>query len=381
MAEVFDIAIVGGGFYGCCLALYLADKKRSVVLFEKEPILMSRASAINQARVHSGFHYPRSLTTALRSLVNFPRFVYEFRDAIVDDFTMCYAIARHGSKVNAQRFWRMYTDMKAPIKPASPTMKGLFASSMIENVFACQEYAFNHDLLRDILEHRLKQRSVEVRRETEIIKAQSIANNQTRLTDTHQKSVHATHIFNCTYSRINVFLEQSNLEPLALKHELTEMLLIESPEELHGLAVTVMDGAFFSLMPYPSRSAYTLSHVRYTPHAQWHDNKPCIDGHKVLQHYHKKSHMPFMLRDVQRFMPDLTLHFRESLFEIKTVLQRNEIDDGRPIFYRTHPELGNVHTVMGSKIDNVYDLLEALGDIAAPIKKHSPKNTTSRFFS
>ena len=85
MKERYDFCVIGGGFYGCCLALWLRAQAGTVLLLEKESSLLSRASAINQARVHTGFHYPRSLSTAIRSLINMPRFVLEFRKAIVDD--------------------------------------------------------------------------------------------------------------------------------------------------------------------------------------------------------------------------------------------------------------------------------------------------------
>jgi hypothetical protein len=49
-----------------------------------------------------------------------------------------------------------------------------------------------------------------------------------------------------------------------------------------------------------------------------------------------------------------------SLYEIKSVLVENEVDDGRPILMRTHPDLKNVTTIMGGKIDNIYDVLQAL---------------------
>ena len=52
-----------------------------------------------------------------------------------------------------------------------------------------------------------------------------------------------------------------------------------------------------------------------------------------------------------------------SLFTIKTVLVQNEVDDGRPILLRWHPELGGMATVMGGKIDNIYDVLAALGSL------------------
>ena len=64
-----DFIIIGGGFYGCCLALFLSSVSKKIILIEKENELLSRSSKINQARVHSGFHYPRSAITAVKSLM------------------------------------------------------------------------------------------------------------------------------------------------------------------------------------------------------------------------------------------------------------------------------------------------------------------------
>ena len=88
--------VIGGGFYGVNVALYLARQKRlgSVILIEKDKRLLSRASSNNQARVHNGYHYPRSLTTAFRSGVNLPRFINDWSDAVRTDFTKIYAIAK-----------------------------------------------------------------------------------------------------------------------------------------------------------------------------------------------------------------------------------------------------------------------------------------------
>ncbi len=371
MTEQYDFCIVGGGFYGCCLALWLRAHSDRIILLEKEDSLMSRASAVNQARVHTGFHYPRSLTTAIRSLANMPRFVLEFRKAIVDDFTMLYAIARKGSKVNAQRFWRMYREMKAPIESASPRQKAYFNPDRIEDVFAVREHAFNHDILRSILESRIEANGIEVRYGVDALSCRKDGGES--IVTTSEGEIRAGHVLNCTYSRINRFLEASGEPILNLKHEITEMALVEPPEDMRGVAVTVMDGPFFSLMPYPGRGAYTLSHVRYTPHTYWRDSQPCADAHEVLRTRMPETAYPLMVRDVQRYMPSISLQYRSSLFEVKTVLARNETDDGRPILYNHHDNLGRVYTVMGSKIDNIYDLFEAMHDITKDV---SPDRNT-----
>ena len=52
----------------------------------------------------------------------------------------------------------------------------------------------------------------------------------------------------------------------------------------------------------------------------------------------------------------------DSLFEIKTVLQKNEGDDGRPILFERHADLPGCYSMLGGKIDNIYDALQKLDD-------------------
>mgnify|MGYP001291441700 CR=1 FL=1 len=72
MKSGYDILIIGGGFYGTYLSEYFCKLGKNVLLCEKEDSLMGRASYANQARVHNGYHYPRSVLTALRSRISFP---------------------------------------------------------------------------------------------------------------------------------------------------------------------------------------------------------------------------------------------------------------------------------------------------------------------
>ena len=87
------------------LALHLRrDRGERVTLVEAGDDLLGRASYTNQARVHHGYHYPRSILTGLRSRVNFPRFVTDFRDCVTEELDAYYAIARQFSNVTAAQF-------------------------------------------------------------------------------------------------------------------------------------------------------------------------------------------------------------------------------------------------------------------------------------
>src|SRR5581483_7031184 len=121
-------AVIGGGTYGCFAALSLAElfAGARIAIVEAEADLMRRASYNNQARVHNGYHYPRSVLTALRSRVNAPRFAAEFKDAIYDQFEQVYAIGRQRSNVTAGQFEQFCRRIGAELRPARPGIRRLF---------------------------------------------------------------------------------------------------------------------------------------------------------------------------------------------------------------------------------------------------------------
>src|SRR5215510_4473483 len=130
----YDHIIVGGGIYGCFAALQLA-RCGKVAIVEREADLLCRASYNNQARVHGGYHYPRSLLTALRSRVNAPRFIEEFKDSIFTDFEQYYAISRRRSNVTASQFVQFCRRVGADLKPAPAHVRRLFDDDLIEAVY------------------------------------------------------------------------------------------------------------------------------------------------------------------------------------------------------------------------------------------------------
>lgn len=60
------VAILGGGFQGCCIALALSMRGVKVSIFDRGQTLMSRTAVANEGKVHLGYMYAadRSLKTA-----------------------------------------------------------------------------------------------------------------------------------------------------------------------------------------------------------------------------------------------------------------------------------------------------------------------------
>ncbi len=363
-----DAIIIGGGFYGAAIAIYLAKQRgfKRIVLVERERELLTRASYNNQARVHNGYHYPRSFTTAYRSRVNLPNFVRDWPDAVKQDFTKLYAITRRNSKVTAKQFVRFCRDIGARIQPADQALRALFEPRLIEDVFLVEEHVFDATKLASWAERELKECDVKICFGTRVTAISNGSNGTlcVAVQPDHdaEELISCRYVFNCTYSGLNQFKGDFPGIRAGLKQEITEMALMQVPQALQDLGITVMDGPFFSIMPFPARGLHTLSHVRYTPHLHWNDQQG-IDPYQKLEQYEQATRVDRMVRDVGRYLPAvLDAKYVDSLFEVKTVLVKNEGDDGRPILFEKHLGLPGCYSVLGGKIDNVYDVLEKLDE-------------------
>ena len=367
---IYDAIVVGGGFYGAAIAIYLKTQRgfSNVLLIEREHDLLLRASYNNQARVHNGYHYPRSFTTAFRSRVNLPRFVQDYPHVVKRDFTKLYAISRRNSKVTARQFRRFCHEIGAKLEPASESQKKLFESRLIEEVFLVEEFAFDACKLAKWARQELNECGVEIRLNTRVTSINKLQNAMSVECESNTHAEFSSHyVFNCTYSGLNQFEGDFPGTQIKLKHEIAEMALMQAPLELEHLGVTVMDGPFFSMMPFPDRGLHTLSHVRYTPHFSWLDQAE-VDPYQRLASYQQETRVERMVRDVERYMPSIAdAKYVESLFEVKTVLVKNEGDDGRPILFERHTSLPNCYSILGGKIDNIYDALEKLSAELFPL--------------
>ncbi len=362
------IVIIGGGFFGMYLAEFMAKSGHQVKLVEKENGFMTRASFNNQARVHNGYHYPRSVLTALRSRIAFPRFVREFSECVDSDFDKYYLISSKAGKVTANQFSRFCQRIGASCEPALDFLQKYTNPALIDACFTVTEYAFDSKKLSATMLDRLQASSVQYQTGVTVDKVhsyqQGLMVSCTESSSGEQHDVYADHVFNCTYSQINHIVKNSGLELIPLKHEMTEMCLVEVPDALKKCGLTIMCGPFFSVMPFPSYPGlHSFSHVRYTPHYQWFDKnkRPYVECDEYYKKTSRHSAWQYMVKDALRYLPLLQeSRYQRSLWEVKTVLPDSEIDDSRPILFKPNYGLPGFHCLMGGKIDNVYDVIEAI---------------------
>jgi len=203
--EEYDSVVIGAGFFGMYIAEYLSLHGQRVLLCEKEDRCMTRASYVNQARIHNGYHYPRSLLTALRSRISFPKFIKEFPESVNDDFEKYYAIGKILSKITATQFKEFCNRICAPCEFASPKITNLFNAHYIEAVFRCHEFSFDANILCDIMLRRLEAAGSELSTSTIVSKVTptDAGLNIIMKCDGNNMKVAVQDVYNCTYSHIN----------------------------------------------------------------------------------------------------------------------------------------------------------------------------------
>lgn len=357
-----DALVIGGGFYGCCLAVHLRRRFDRVVLVEEADGVLTRASRVNQARLHNGYHYPRSFLTAVRSRSNLDVFRRAFPGGVFDGFRHLYAIARGDSKVGYRHFERFAAAIGAALQPAAEADRALFSPRLVEAVYEVMEPAFDVAALRRQLERELAAAGVAVHLGCRVAQLAPAAGG-VAVGLAGGEAVHAGWVFNCTYAALNrVVPEPPELRP-RLIHQVAEVALIEPPPTLRNLAVTVMDGPFFSTMPFPSEGLHSLTHVRYTPHMTWPEARhPELDPYGALQQP-PGSRFAWMVRDARRYLPalDRARHVR-SLFDIKTLADGTQGDDARPILFHRDAVAPRLVSILGGKLDNIFDVYDVVDE-------------------
>lgn len=147
--QSYDKIIIGAGLYGLYSALYCCKRGQHVVVLECDPTPFRRATYINQARVHQGYHYPRSISTAMKSAGYFERFNKDYAFCVNKEFDQIYATSSEYSWSNGKQFKEF---CKAANIPCEELYAGnYFKEGMCDGVFRTREYTYDATILKDYL--------------------------------------------------------------------------------------------------------------------------------------------------------------------------------------------------------------------------------------
>ena len=374
--ETFDKIIFGAGFYGLYSALFCAKQEQKILVLECDQAAFCRASYINQARVHQGYHYPRSLSTALKSASYFERFNQDYAFCINKEFQQIYATSGEYSWSNSKQFQEFCSSANIPCEELPP--KKYFKESMCDGVFRTREYTYDAMILRDYLLRELEKYASNV-----VISYGVKASSVDKESDSYVihtedgKTYKSNFVLNATYAGTNQILELFGFESFKIKYELCEIILCTVGDKLKEIGITVMDGPFFSIMPFGKTGYHSLTSVTFTPHMTSYDEVPAFSCQEHSNGFCSRAQLgncndcpakpltafPYMAKLARKYMlEEYGFQYERSLFSMKPILMSSEIDDSRPTVIRKYSENPTFVSVLSGKINTVYDLDEVLRD-------------------
>ena len=368
----YDKVIVGAGLYGLYAADFCAKKGEKILVLEWDDAPFSRATYINQARVHMGYHYPRSLSTAMKSAGYFERFYKDFSFCINEEFEQIYAISSQFSWTGGEQFQRFCQASGIPCEEVSSSK--YFNSKMCDGAFLTKEYTYDAIRLKDYFLKEISEASnVEIKYHSRIIAITQ--EGKEYIIRTEDGEYRTGYILNAGYASVNQVLEKANYDKLGIKYELCEIILVNVSDNLSHMGLTVMDGPFFSVMPFGKSGLHSLTSVTFTPHTTCYAEVPSFacqersGGYcspKALGNCNQcparpSTAFPYMNNLVKKYLKDeYELVYNKSLFSMKPILKSSEIDDSRPTVIRKYSSDPTFVSVLSGKINTVYDLDEVL---------------------
>ena len=268
------IAIIGGGWVGCHLAMAFRDEME-VTLYEKNHTLISETSFINQNRLHYGYHYARNAATRRLCVTTFVRFMEDYGDLVHDVENNYYAVSQDESLIDAE------------------TISIIFGNGPHSSL---DPQAFNHtSLLLATPEKRIDAIGASLYfqwRLEPLIKRERI--QQCNLQALKQDY---DFVFDCTNNTL--------LKPLPSHFfEAVTMFIYRPKTPLPFGALTYIDGDLFSIYPYNDK-CFSLSHVK---HGIMNDNSlNNADNARQLIEQHVERYWPGFADSFDYLFPTLSI--------------------------------------------------------------------------
>lgn len=370
---IWDKIIIGAGLYGLYAAKTCGDRGERVLVLEWEESPFQRATYINQARVHMGYHYPRSYATAIKSAHYFNRFVKDYDFCIHSEFDQVYATSDSFSWTNREQFTQFCQAAEIPCEEVVP--EKYFKKGLCDGAYLTREYTYDAGILGHYFVDELKKRgNVEMKYGVRIASIEKHSDTYA-ITLSNGVVLESGFVLNATYGSTNQILDLAGFEPFKIKYELCEIILCQPQDKLREVGITVMDGPFFSVMPFGKTGYHSLTSVTFTPHRSSFDSLPRFKCQQQSAGYCSPQQLgncndciakppsawPYMSTMAEKYLQeDYGFTFAGSLFSMKPILKASEVDDSRPTVVRKVSEKPTFVSVLSGKINTVYDLDEVL---------------------
>lgn len=347
MFKQFDVSIIGAGIFGVEIALALSELGMSVVLVDQNPQILQGASGNNQNRVHQGFHYPRDMNTAKQSLTGFRSFTERHGDCLFAEFPNYYAIAEHESRLSASDFLAFCDELGADYQQLDPQKTDLQIRN-ISLLIQCSEAVYDFSKLRDKLASLVAKSNISTQFNSKVTNVtRGAAGFEVTLAGGGR--IRSTACINCSYHELNNIKQMVELDAEKAVYEYTLVPVIKLDFPPFGL--TVMDGKFFTVLPFGQTSEALLYHVTDS-RLFITDNLEDLDLYKDrLSDSVKRKAFESMVKKSSEFAPWIDdAELKGFLSGPRIILEKNISSDGRPTIVEF--DQSGFISVMSGKIDH-----------------------------
>ena len=324
------VLVVGGGIFGTTASVALATSGFNVTLHEELDSIMKCASDINQYRLHRGYHYPRSKSTAQECLDGLKSFKRKYGASVVNgNVNHFYAISSRDSMVSKEEYLKFLYEMGLEYNVNEPF-------NGTDLTVEVGEELFDSEKLKVQVTQKMKGAGVNV-----------VLNKHTTKEDFEDYD----YVVIATYAKINELLDES----IQYQYEVVEKPVVKLPKEYKNKSVVVMDGPFMCLDPYKD-GYHVLGHVEHAIHSTNVGDYPMVLNKHIVGylnngviHNPKVTKINKFIEAGMEFFEDFDkLEHIGSMFTVRTVLAHREHDDARPTIVTQ--EAHNVYTIFSGKI-------------------------------
>jgi hypothetical protein len=307
------VAVIGGGLFGCTAAIHLARAGHETHLFEAKSALMHGATAATFARLHRGYHYPRSPETGRESRQTEASFRAEYDEAVIDGGQQSYLVPALGSHVSASEF-RAFLENEG------------LAFFQDGHRFSVVEPRIHIADLQSLVRRKVAEAGVTVH-----------LGNRIKRGEAHRLRTRFDQVVIATYARLNEIEAGLAFEAEDYKFQVVEKPIVRLVPEMRNTSMVVIDGPFGCVDPLDRTGLHMLGHVTKTIHAENVGHRAEIPAClAALLDRGVITNCPFSRwRDVAgalaRYIPEVDrAEYVGSSFTVRAVLAHKEATDERP---------------------------------------------------
>jgi len=286
--------------------------------------------------LHRGYHYPRSIETAVSAKKGTESFIEEY-PCEISNTKQHYVVASQKSKVNSKEYESFMDSIKLKYEKVNTPLVNKLTT---ENTYLVDETLFDPCKLYELCMGKLINSQVTIIYKTEF---------------TSDMSSDFDYVINCTYSNLNEVHDDGQM----YQYEVCEKPILKLSDKYKGIGVIIMDGPFMCIDPYSDTEYHVMGNVVEAIHETNVGKSPVVSEelrpllNKGLIKNPPITKIDRFIETAKEFLDMDGVEHIGSMFTIRTVLANRDHDDARPSIVNKHSN--NMYSIFSGKISTAVD--------------------------